>query len=324
MQKLRIASYYENRLGRNDGNPVYMWNAFKSIGVESGHMVPWGDVTKLGTWDLHFEADWGEDALKGVLPYQPIEIPKPSAFWHSDTHLGYDWRLEKAKRTDFNFVCQKRALEDFTRDGIPNVIWMPHAAEPSAYPTFAELENSKQKLEWTEFSPDNQPPIAMLKKQYDLGFVGHINSENRIEALDKMFKAFPKFFFGQRTFEAAAEIYHDSKIVFNISIEDDINMRVFEALCSKSFLLTNWIPTLGELFEDGKHLVMYRTIDEAIEKARYYLEHEDERNEIAEAGFREVRAKHLFRHRAKQVLDVCLPGWDQAAVAVQPELVAAV
>ncbi len=290
MSKIRIASYYENRLGRNDGNPLYMWNAFKQLpDVESGHLIPIGDVTKWGQWDLHFEADWGEDAVKSVLPYEPVAIPKPSVFWHSDTHLGYDWRLDKAKRTDFNFVCQKRALEDFAKDGIPNVIWMPHAVEPMAYPYLSSL------------------------KKYDLCFIGHMNADNRIEALDRLFKEFPNFFFGNRLFEEAAEKFCQSKIVFNISIKDDINMRVFETLSTKSFLLTNRIPTMTELFEDGKHLVMYDSPDDMIDKAKYYLEHDDERNAIAQAGFEEVRSKHTFVHRAKQVLDTCLPGWQQEA-----------
>lgn len=279
MSKLRIANYYENRLGRNDGNPLYMWNAFKQIpGIESGHLVPHGNISGFGTWDLHFEADWGEDALDGVLPYKPLPIPAPSAFWHSDTHLGYDWRLEKGRRTDFNFVCQKRAVEEFKRDGIPTPIFMPHAVEPMAYPY-----------------------IPCLKK-YDLCFIGHINSENRIDALDRMFREFPSFFYGQRLFESAAEKYCQSKVVFNISIKDDINMRVFETLSTKSFLLTNWIPTLEDLFQDGVHLVTYKSIDEAIDKAKYYLAHDSERERIAEAGFQEVRAKHTFRHRAEQVL----------------------
>lgn len=287
MSKIRIANYYENRLGRNDGNPLYMWRAFKDCGVESGHLVPHGDLSKFGTWDLHFEADWGEDALKGALPYEPVAIPKPSVFWHSDTHLGYDWRLEKARRTDWNFVCQKKAEQDFLRDGIKNVVYMPHAVEPLAYPYLASL------------------------KKYDLCFVGHINSQNRIDALDRMFKEFPRFFYGQRLFNAAAEKYCESKIVFNISINDDLNMRTFEALSTKSFMLTSWNPEVASVFEDGKHIVLYKSLDEAVEKAKYYLAHDEEREAIAQAGFDEVRAKHTFVHRAKQVLDICLPGWNK-------------
>lgn len=284
---IRVANYYENRLGRNDGNPLYMYRAFKDCGVESGHLIPFGDISKFGKWDLHFEADWAEDALNGILPYKPVPIPSPSVFWHSDTHLGYEWRFEKAKRTDWNFVAQKADAVRFWEAGIKNVFHMPHAVEPMAYPAIASL------------------------KKYDVSFIGHINSENRIDALDRIYKEFPNFFYGQRLFEQAAEIYSQSKIVFNISINNDLNMRTFEGMSTKSFMLTSYNDEVASVFEDGKHLVLYKSMDEAVEKARYYLEHNEEREKIAQAGFEEVRNKHTFVHRAKQVLDTCLPGWNK-------------
>lgn len=80
-------------------------------------------------------------------------------------------------------------------------------------------------------------------------------------------------------------------------------MRVFETLSTGSFLLTNWLPTLGDLFEDGKHLVTYKSYDEMVEKARYYLEHDDEREAIAAAGYDEFIKKHTYRHRVETILD---------------------
>lgn len=263
-----------------------MWNAFKQLGVESGHLIPIGDLTKFGTWDLHFEADWAEDALAELIPYKVESIPHPSVFWTSDSHLGYSWRLQKAKRTDFNFVAQYQSVLDFKRDGIPNPIWMPHAVEPLAYPYIA------------------------CSKKYDVCFIGHINSENRIDALDRLFKEFPNFYYGQRLFEEAAEKFCQSKIVFNISIKGDLNMRAFECMSTKSFLLTSRNEEIERVFQDKVHCVMYDSLDDMVEKAKYYIAHDEEREKIAEAGFNEVRAKHTFLHRAKQVLDTCLPGWD--------------
>lgn len=299
MPGLRIASYFESRLGRNDGNPLYMWNAFKQVpGIESGHLVPFGDLTKFGTWDLHFEADWGEDALKGILPYQPVDIPHPSCFWNSDTHIcqeSYQWRLDHSRKFDFVFCAQRKAVEDFKRDGIPNPIWMPHAVEPLAYPRIAAI------------------------KKYDVGFVGHINSENRIEALDRLFKEFPNFYYGQRLFEAAAEKYSQSRIVFNISINQDLNMRTLESMATGSFLLTSRNPEVEAVFQDGFHCVMYDSLDDMVDKARYYLANEDEREKIAAQGYREVMRKHTFAHRVKQVLDTALPGHGLIVPGVETE-----
>lgn len=292
MSNLRVANYYESRISRNDGNPLYMYRAFgKLSGVESGHFAPTGKYDGFGKWDLHFEADWGEDALQagGLIPYDLKDIPHPNAYWASDTHLGFEYRLNKARQFDHVFCAQKRAVEEFAKEGVQS-IWLPHAVHTEAY--------------------FPQPSI----KKYDVCFVGHINSANRTEALEVLFREFPEFYYGQRLFEEAAEKFCQSKIVFNISIKDDLNMRVFEALGTQSFLLTNDIPTIHEVFKDGVHLVTYKDEKDMIEKAKYYVEHEEEREKIAEAGYLEVKEKHTHVHRAKTVLDTCFPGWNSEKI----------
>lgn len=324
---LRIGNYFESRLGRNDGNPLYVQACLKRMqyhldiaagrqsngellpwfGTQDGkkyqedpraeasakeffkkygdsfeidHIYPTGDLSMFGTYDLNIHVDWGEDGLTGLLPYKPLETPHPMAYWASDTHLGYPYRLEMSKKADFAFVAQKRALEEMKRDGVANPIWLPHAVEPLAYP--------KQDK---------------FTKNFDVCFIGHVNSANRENALNRLFSEFPNFDYGQALFEKAAERFGNSKIVFNISMLDDINMRTFEVMATGSFLMTNWIPTLEELFEDGKHLVLYRSEEEMIDKAKYYLANDEERERIAQAGYEEVMAKHTIQHRVDVMLN---------------------
>lgn len=280
---LRLAIAYESRLGRNDGNPLYVWNDLKKRQargeLEVEHLAPFGDYEAYGKFDAWLDVDWGEDALLDILPYTPVELPHPRIFWCSDSHLGYDWRLKRALKSDVVFCAQKQGALDMKRDGVPNPIWLPHAFEPQAYPKY-----------------------DLASKIYDVCFVGHVNSQNRLEALDKMFKEFPNFFYGQRLFEDAARKFAESKIVFNISMKDDLNMRTFEAMGSGSFLLTDWNSTIEEFFKDGTHLALYRTEEEMVEKARYYLAHDSEREKIALAGYEEV----IKNHRLSQRVDVIL------------------
>ena len=128
--------------------------------------------------------------------------------------------------------------------------------------------------------------------------------KKRAEMLDELFKAVPKFFFGQKLFEDCAEIYRKSRIVFNTAAVDDINMRCFEATATGSFLLTEWVPTISDCFREGIHLVTFKTMEEAIEKAKYYLEHEDERETIAGQGMEHTLARHTYKHRAEELLGV--------------------
>lgn len=325
---LRIANWFESRLGRNDGNPLYvqaclkrmqyyvgafggigsntdlanwfadgaedprakeaarnLWEKEKTI-MEIDHIYPTGDVSPFGTYDLNLWVDWGEDGLMGLLPYKPIECPKPMAYWASDTHIqtatddSYPYRLEMAKKANLVFCAQKRGVEWMKKDGIENPIWLPHAFEPQAY-----------------------PKGEIYTKKYDVCFVGHVNSRNREDALARLFSEFPNFYYGQQLFDGAAQKFAESRIVFNIAMTDDLNMRVFETLGTGSFLLTNWIPTIEEFFQDGKHLVLYRSLDEMIDKAKYYLKHEDEREKIAQAGYEEVMARHTIQNRVNVILD---------------------
>jgi len=317
---LRIANYYESRLGRNDGNPLYVQACLKRMQYFSGvcagapdkelhgwfsgppvdplaekaakdlwerdktqieidHFYPTGDMSPFGTYDLNIHVDWGEDGLTSILPYIPNELPHPMAYWASDTHLGYDYRLSVAKKADFVFCAQKKGAEDMKRDGIANPIWLPHAFEPSAYPRF-----------------------DILTKKYDICFVGHVSSQNRSDALDRMFMEFPNFYYGQALFDDAARKYAETKVVFNIAMKEDLNMRCFEVLGTQSFLLTDWVPSIDEIFEDGKHLVLYRSLDEAVDKAKYYLSHDEERERIALAGYEHVIKNHTMQNRVNTIL----------------------
>lgn len=327
---LRIANYFESRLGRNDGNPLYiqaclkrmqyyvgifgglgpnealapwfcdgkpdlaaesaakaLWDEQKSL-LEVDHIYPTGDLKPFGTYDLNIHVDWGEDGLTGVLPYIPIETPRPIAYWCSDSHINngvtgdsYPYRLQTAKKADFVFCAQKRAVEEMKKDGVANPIWLPHAVEPQAYPKF-----------------------DLLTKQYDVCFVGHVNTKNREDALDRLFSEFPNFYYGQQLFDAAARKYAESKVCFNIAMTDDLNMRNFEVMATGSFLLTSYLPDFEDLgLIDGKHLVLYKTMDECIDKAKYYLRHDEEREKIAQAGYEHVLGNHTIQHRVNIILE---------------------
>ena len=282
---MRIATYYESRLHRNDGNPLYVWNSIKKRPEhEIDHLVPNDTVKYLGQYDAHIWVDWGEDALGGMLPYVP-EYPKrdgknPVVYWASDTHLGYDHRLARAKESDIVFVAQKDAVERFKADGVPNPIWLPHAVEPQAY-----------------------PPFNLAAKTYDVAFVGHVSSDNRIEMLDRAFREFSNFFYGQRLFEEAARKYNEAKVCLNIAMKDDVNMRCFEVMGCGGFLLTDKIPSIQELFVDGVHCVLYDGLDDMVEKAKYYLEHEEAREKIAKAGQQHVLATHTIDCRVDVILN---------------------
>jgi spore maturation protein CgeB len=259
------------------------------------HLKPEGDTGNFGKFDLHFWIDYGEDGLPVDHTW---ELPKDGGktiYVCSDAHYSpeaFKFRSDKAREFDYVFVNQLRYVDEFKTVGVEDPIFLPHAAEPQAYPKYD------------------------IVKKWDVSFIGHLqdvknyNGFSRIDMLDRAFKEFPNFYFGSRNpmdktvnlFEDASKKFCQTRVVLNISIKDDINMRNFEIASSGSFQLTNYIPTIDQVFEDGKHLVTYKTLDEMVEKVKYYLEHEEEREKIALAGYEHFLKHHTYRHRIETIL----------------------
>jgi spore maturation protein CgeB len=82
------------------------------------------------------------------------------------------------------------------------------------------------------------------------------------------------------------------------------NMRLYEATGVGTCLLTDWKANLPEMFEPDAEVVTYESAEECVEKVRYLLEHEDERNGIAAAGQRRTLRDHTFDCRAAQLDDL--------------------
>ena len=66
--------------------------------------------------------------------------------------------------------------------------------------------------------------------------------------------------------------------------------------------MTNIQTELPEYFEVGEDLVCYETLADAVEVAQYYLNHEDERMEIAINGYNKVKQHHTYEIRVAQML----------------------
>jgi hypothetical protein len=309
--KPKVAIYYfvVPQTGyRNDGCPLFItYNLRKLLDEKDAyvnhnfmcentgnvaHFSPSEPITAFGKFDLHVLVDHGEDAIGVPLDW---EIPHPNAYWVSDAHLGYKYRMERARQFDFVFVAQKRFIEEFVRDGIPRekIFWLPHAVEPMCY--------------------NPQPCI----EKYDWAFVGHLNNQFRIDLLDRFCKEFPvgeKGYLGWRmpefqgwnVMEDVSRKFSKARVILNENILDDINMRTFEAMGCKKALVTEWLPTLGELFQDKKHLMMYRNIEDAVAYTKELLADDNLRNAIAQAGYDEVISKHTYMHRVKTILKTCL------------------
>ena len=86
-------------------------------------------------------------------------------------------------------------------------------------------------------------------------------------------------------------VFHRSKINLNITlrcITSGVSLRVMDVLAAGGFLLTTYTPEIAEYFVDGEDLAIAYSPEDMIAKTAYYLEHEDERKQIALNGQKKV------------------------------------
>ena len=76
----------------------------------------------------------------------------------------------------------------------------------------------------------------------------------------------------------------DTGLRVDMAKNETMNMRIFEATGCGVFLLTEYFDNLKDYFEIGKEIEVFRDEKELIDKIRYYLDHRQQREEIAKRG----------------------------------------
>ena len=217
------------------------------------------------------------------LPRNLHRLPCPTCAYLIDVHLGSRLRQPLAACFDYVFVAQRDYLPQYRAFPTQYTAWLPLAYEPA-------------------------DDVTTPERVIDVGVVGNVSpnaQDARARLLNTLQNRYQMNDFRKRYLpHQMAQLYRQSKIVFNHAIRDDVNMRVFEAMGNGALLVTNRIGNgLLDLFEDGKHLVTYETADELVHHIDHYLAHDEERRQIAATGARLAQEKHTYRHRVDEILD---------------------
>lgn len=271
---MRVLLTFDDRV-RKDSTGVYFYYAFSKI----------ADVVKVYNEELDYiNPDKFDMCVKIDDGLEHHRFPahfKNSVYYVIDTHIHPDWRLKLAEEAKFDYIfCSQKPGSELNWS-CDKVSFLPLGCDPDYH-----------------YAPCGG------NKLYDICFIGNVQpgwQRRRVERLDTLFKNIPNFYFGQKFFKDVTNTYAQSKLVFNSAHSNDINMRVFESMCSGSCLFTdkqNW----QQLFVDDYHLVSYCNEKEMIEKAKYYISNDAAREEIAERGQREVLEKHTYLHRVKEII----------------------
>lgn len=143
--------------------------------------------------------------------------------------------------------------------------------------------------------------MELLAERYDINLY-----TRAIENVPEGVKRFPEVNAGTD----ALKVFYSSKINLNItlrSIASGIPARVFDVMSVGGFVLSNWQEEIPELFKEGEEIVTFKTPEELIEKADYYLKHENERIRVGINGYQKVKENYTYEQQIGKIISILFP-----------------
>jgi spore maturation protein CgeB len=106
--------------------------------------------------------------------------------------------------------------------------------------------------------------------------------------------------------------FSGAKIVVNLvrrANRDSHGPRTFEIPACGGFMLTDRTDEQCSLLAEDKEAVYFSSTEEMVDKIRYYLGHDSQRRQIAQAGYRSITSeKHTYADRLKTIIETIQGG----------------
>jgi hypothetical protein len=213
-----------------------------------------------------------------------VDVPKLAILGDSHhLHAPIQTLVTYALRQNFDFIIldhNKQHAHWYVEAGLRNVVWIP--ALLLARDFLSPLSNPQKNITFIGQVGAYHPHRSRL--------IQYIQSTDLPLEIDSV----PQ--------QIAAKRYNNSSITLNCSLNGDFNLRVFETLASGGMLMTDRLSPLSglySLFREGEHFVGFDGHADFEQKARHFLAHPGERNEIARRGHKQLSRTLNMQTRTK-------------------------
>lgn len=230
---------------------------------------------------------WVESFGKHLLLPTPEQILGGKvAAWMIDSHVNIHWQRRVAPAFAHIFCAQRSAVRELRSELVP-CSWLPLAAPKELVDKGALLRDRPFDLAFVGAAPPGSARFRLLSAlRNEFSFVP--TSNGFIPPSEMM------------------DVYRRAKIVVNLPIRGDLNMRTFEAAAAGSLLATSPCDGLEVIFPAGApELVPDRDPANWVRHIRSALRAEDGQAR-ADALYDAVRTGHTYEHRVREVQRVLL------------------
>jgi hypothetical protein len=154
-----------------------------------------------------------------------------------------------------------------------------------------------------------------IDKIFDIGFIGRhygergywLNLIQKFANKNNMKCIFP-LSHGEKLFlkqEKINELYNQTKINISFAPKEPpgriVNLRTFEISMSGNFQLMQYTPIIEDFFKIDEEIVCWKNKNDLFDKILYYIENEEEREKIAENGYKRAIKDHTWTKRFEDI-----------------------
>lgn len=197
--------------------------------------------------------------------------------------------------------------------------WIPHldyciTLDPEAIPKYEALGAQAIHTFPCEGIPVNRNWPNMEEK-YDVSFIGNVSyrpsRKQYVDALKNRnipVRVFDRGLGGYVPYSDMLDIFWASKINLHFSEARETGRMGFKGriplIClNGGFLLTEYVPGIEHYFRIDKEIVCFKNAEEMIDKVIYYLNHDEERRAIAQAGWKRAINEYTPFHLLSKIFD---------------------
>jgi spore maturation protein CgeB len=229
-----------------------------------------------------------------------VQLKKTGAFvvnWNGDIRATTpQWMIEMSKHIDKTLFSNYRDVFNVENGGYLEIGYDPEIYKP---------EGEALKLKEIGFFGNNYGsamfPLSRMRLEMNNLLSRHFRKQYSVYG-NNWSNSSGNFNHSQAE---EAKAYRGIKIGINLSHFDEpkyTSDRIYRIMGSGCFCLAKEYE--GMPFVDGEHLIKWKTFPELIGLIKYYLEHEDERKQIATQGNEFVKKNYSFDAMIKNLIKI--------------------
>ncbi len=258
------------------------------------------------------------DAIKNITK---------SVAWFPDDHWRFD-NYSKYYAPHFSWVVTtySKAVEKYKEIGIQNVIHSQWAANTSTYKPSLKSKDIDVSFVGS-WNKERGRVIRVLLEHgirievYGNGWKnGRIQQKELVEIIGRSkislglnpssayigIKPLIRFFFKRSGRWIVPDFWNffDNVREWRQKSIPQIKARIFEIPACRSLLFTQIADTLAEYYKPGEECVIYEDLEDLIVKIQYYLQHNEERENITLRGYERTLRDHTYERRFSDIFKI--------------------